>query len=476
MLKSTILSALLILAGCGLPQGSGTSAGVTYHRDVRPIIAERCGGCHSAGGIGGLVLDGSPVLTPLMMAKIEDGSMPPWPPGPLTPELVGERKLLAGELATLRRWADAGSPRGNQADYHPAVTPDAAQYNLTMRMSAPFHPTAGQSDQYRCFVLPGLPGGWITALEWMSGTPSAVHHVGGVTVDAAGLAVLRSRGMDAPGGWDCPADFGPTPAIAGLSATSASDPGFSLPDGMGIAAPVGGAIVVQVHYVPQSVGSAGDVTGVRLRIEQGSKRAVTEFQFVAPVEVPCALGVSSDPTNRCSRQYAFDHDGFRTPAQARADSDYALARCGQTLAGYYAKLPWQTSPQPSFLVPTDCTNAIPVSGDLLGVHLHMHTRGKSGRIELEQPDGTWKIVLDVPRWRWPWEQGYMLHTPIPVHVGQRVRVSCVIDNGTASQWGPAGPGHDGPAVPPLESQAHRIGGSTRGSEMCGAFLQIARKS
>ena len=64
---------------------------------------------------------------------------------------------------------------------------------MILRMAAPFKPTRGQADQYRCFVLPGLAGGWIAALEWQLGHPAAAHHVGGVVVDAAGLALLRSR-------------------------------------------------------------------------------------------------------------------------------------------------------------------------------------------------------------------------------------------------------------------------------------------
>ena len=55
-----------------------------------------------------------------------------------------------------------------------------------------------------------------------------------------------------------------------------------------------------------------------------------------------------------------------------------------------------------------------------------------------------------------------------------VSVSCVIDNGSAAQWGAGGPGHDSPAVPPLELPAYHVGGSARDSEMCAAFLQIRK--
>lgn len=477
--RNSLLSLLLLAVACG-PAGHdglpmGQVGGPTYQREIRPLFDQHCNGCHAPGGVGGLVLDGSPALTPLILSKVDAGLMPPWPPGPLSPALVNDISLSAQERDLLHAWAAGGSPAGNAEDYHPQPAKLRPQPSLTLHMSAPFQPARGQADQYRCFVLSGLAGGWITALTWQLGHPAAAHHVGGIVVDAAGLALLHSRGLDGPSGFDCPGGFGPAPALAGLSSTGTGPaPGFELPSAAGIRAPGGGAIVMQIHYVPDAVPAGGDLSGVALWIDSSPRRPVVEFQFAAPVEVPCGTGVSRDPSNRCSRQWALDHDGLRAPAQSQSDSDLALARCGQSLSAYYQHLPWQSELRASFLIPTECTSAFPVSGSLLGVHVHMHTRGVSGRIEVQRPDGSWQIALDIPRWRWPWEAAYLLRDPMPVRVGQAVRVSCVIDNGTAAQWGAGGPGHDAPAVPPLDLPAYHVGGSSRDSEMCAAFLQIEK--
>lgn len=470
------LCAFLVLVSCGSPSGEPARGDIpTYHRDVRPLLDKHCGGCHYAGGVGGLVLDGSPTLTPLILAKVDAGLMPPWPPGPLSPPLVGDLSLSHQELDVLHAWAAAGSPQGNLADYHPQASSERRPPSMVLNMAAPFQPARGMPDQYRCFVLPGLSGGWITALEWQLGHPAAAHHVGGIVVDAAGLAQLRARGIDGPDGFDCSGDFGPVPAAAGLSSTGTGPaPGFELPADAGIAAAPGGAIVMQLHYLPDAVPAAGDVSGVALWLNGGPRKPVVEFQFTAPVEVPCGTGVSRDPSNRCSRQWAFNHDALRSPAQAEADSNLALARCGQTLAGHYQRLAWQSELRDSFQVPADCMTTFQFTGDLLGVHLHMHTRGIAGRIEVQRKDGSWQIVLDIPQWSWPWEAGYVLRDPVPVQAGQAVRISCVIDNGPPKQWGAGGPGHNGPAVPPLELPAYRVGGTARESEMCAAFLQIRR--
>lgn len=479
VLRNSLLSLALVLFGCGLPvsatHGPMPSNVPTYHRDIEPLFDKHCNGCHSPGGVGGLVLDGSNELTPLILAKVDAGMMPPWPPGPLSPGLVGDLSLSQQDTAALHAWAAAGSPQGNADDYLAPAMVQRPAPSLILRMAAPFKPTRGQADQYRCFVLPGLAGGWIAALEWQLGHPAAAHHVGGVVVDAAGLALLRARGLDGSGGFDCPTDFGPAPTIAGLSSTGTGPmPGFTLPPDAGIAAAAGGAIVMQIHYLPDAVPAAGDVSGVALWLDSAPRKPVVEFQFVAPVEVPCGTGVSRDPSNRCSRQWAFDHDGLRSPAQSESDSNLALVRCGQTLEGHYKRLPWQKELGASFPVPADCQATFPISGSLLGVHLHMHTRGASGRIEVQRQDGTWQIALDIPHWRWPWEAAYLLRDPIPIKAGQPVRVSCVIDNGTAFQWGAGGPGHDAPAVPALDLPAYHVGGNARDTEMCAAFVQIRK--
>ena len=42
---------------------------------------------------------------------------------------------------------------------------------------------------------------------------------------------------------------------------------------------------------------------------------------------------------------------------------------------------------------------------------HMHVRGKSFKYELELPDGTREVLLDVPRYDFNWQLWYMLKEP-----------------------------------------------------------------
>ena len=55
--------------------------GPTWYQDIAPIVAERCGGCHTPGSIGPFSLEtyeeGS-AWASLALDAIESGQMPPW--------------------------------------------------------------------------------------------------------------------------------------------------------------------------------------------------------------------------------------------------------------------------------------------------------------------------------------------------------------------------------------------------------------
>ena len=73
---------------------------------------------------------------------------------------------------------------------------------------------------------------------------------------------------------------------------------------------------------------------------------------------------------------------------------------------------------------------------LTGMNPHMHLRGKSFRYELELPDGTREVLLDVPRYDFNWQLWYMLKEPKFIPKGSRMICTAEFDN---SDENPANP-------------------------------------
>ncbi len=488
--------------GSGGDDGSGAApvppppaSGPTFFKDVEPIVSVSCAGCHTRTGIGGFAIDAdtAPTLAQTMSEKVSAREMPPWPPGPLGLPLANARVLTEAQIATIVTWAKAGAPLGDPKDHQdlaPRITfapGRPADLRVMMAGANVYAPKLDHvaADEVRCFVLdlpPGTPSGWVTALNWVPGTPGGIHHIGGIAVDPASAKVARSMyGKDGRPGYECAGGFGNgVKGQAGFGAGGAGkDTGTILPKGTGIFVPAGSSIVVTVHYVLKNLG-ASDASGVELWFarpeEKNGLRPLTEHKLNAPSELPCPTGVSADPSDRCSRAYGLARVKSVTPEQSKAVNDFLFSSCKKNLQAYYDALKFSPAPQAKFLVPTDCEGESPYDGVMHVLHNHMHTRGASTRLEQQQADGSWKILLDIPNWRWTWEGAYLLEQGVPVKVGQKLRVSCVFDNGIDKQWSAATgePGHDRPATPPLSPPEYVVAGPERGSDMCTTFITLAR--
>lgn len=85
----------------------------TWHQDIAPIVAERCGACHAAGGAAPFALDTpqmAAAMAPASLAAIESGSMPPWMGDPDCRTYQNSRLMPADEIALFRAWVEAAPP------------------------------------------------------------------------------------------------------------------------------------------------------------------------------------------------------------------------------------------------------------------------------------------------------------------------------------------------------------------------------
>ena len=74
------------------------------------------------------------------------------------------------------------------------------------------------------------------------------------------------------------------------------------------------------------------------------------------------------------------------------------------------------------------TKRFVTGGKLLSLFPHMHLRGKSFRYELERPDGTKEILLDVPRYDFNWQNSFIFSEPIEIEPKSRLICTAHFDN------------------------------------------------
>src|SRR5262245_1367531 len=114
-MRSRVSFALLLLVAARV-----SAAPIDFNRDVAPVLAKRCAGCHNnseargdlkiitregllRGGSGGpAVVPGKPEQS-AVLRRVLDGEMPPKERGVV-------QKLPEGEVKLLREWIAAGAP------------------------------------------------------------------------------------------------------------------------------------------------------------------------------------------------------------------------------------------------------------------------------------------------------------------------------------------------------------------------------
>lgn len=456
------LAGLLALTACG-ETSSGRYAGLTWNHDIKPLVEVHCGECH---GKGKLVLDlpNLPELAGAMVAQVESGRMPPWVPTQESREMVGRREFPPAALASLKRWLldpVLGPPESDAAKARPKVDfgrePDA----VLKLPGAGYASKTSAADELRCFLLPALPtAGWVSGYRWIVERQAAAHHIL-IGVLKPGDAAL-ARKLDTADGWDC--NRVALPFVGSLINTSVGpDGGFTYPVGYGVEVPAGGALVLEVHALPLALRTPAQF-GVELWLEPHAK-PITAVAFNVPSEVPCALGVSTDPTNRCSREWAI---GRAVDAGARANNDKILADCGQTLSDYLGSQSYaEAGPVDHWLAKSSCERRMPAASRIFSIHPHLHTRARGVRIEACPPSGVCIPLYVTDNYRWVWESSYVFQEPLDVDSSWIIKLSASWDNGDAAQPSAATgePGYDGPAASPREPQSYHIADTARDAEM-----------
>ena len=357
--------------------------GVTFARDVAPIIYRHCAQCHHTGSVAPFPLityEDVAKRAQLVATVTASRYMPPWLPS--APHLQNERRLSEAEIATLRRWEASGAPQGD-----PAQAPHAPEFSsawpmgppdLEAEMRGPFPVPADGPDLYQCFVIPvpTAPERYVKAIDIRPGNARVVHHAllfQDITREA--------RRRDTGEGYPCFGTPGFLPA-RGLGGWTPGKQPVAAPPGLAETLYPGADLVLQVHYHP---------TG---KLESDRTRVALYFGPDKPRRHLVDVGLESK----------------------RIDIPPGVAN-------------YRVSDHFTF----------PVAVDVIGVIPHAHYICKDMRGYAVLPDGVRRVLIHIPDWNFKWQEQYRYSAPIRLPAGTRVEMQFTYDNSDANPRNPSHP-------------------------------------
>jgi hypothetical protein len=409
-MKRTPLLVLIALSGCSSGTAPPDPAALTYYKDVKPLVEQKCLGCHSEGGIAPFTLtsyeDVAAHKAEIKVA-VQNRVMPPWLAGKGCADYAFDRSLSDAEIAKVTGWVTAGAVAGTPAQYvAPAVLPTSKLSRVDRSLSfAEAYTPVKSPDDYRCFLVdwPETTDTFVTGFRANPGNKQIVHHVIAfisTPADVAGFQQLDAA--EAGQGWTCfGGPGGNNQRAPWLGSWAPGSEGTDFPPGTGIKMPAGSKLVIQVHYNTSATAPAPDLTTIDVKIDsQVTKQAIqqpwTNVQWVRDRKMVIPAGMPD-----VMHSYTID-------------------------------------PTPFMGI---ITNNVMEGGKPFTIYaagLHMHTRGTSATLEVVRGTGVHECLLDIPRWDFHWQGGYGFTTPKVFNPGDQIAITCHWDNSATTHdvnWG-----------------------------------------
>jgi hypothetical protein len=360
--------------GCLLARSSKpvSKPGVTFARDVAPILQTRCEACHRAGQNGPFTLtsyDDAVKHAAAIQEVTHQRRMPPWHADSRFGKFADDRHMSKAEIETIAAWVAAGKPRGDDKDLPKPVKWAKGwvhgEPDHVFTMPEEFEVPATGTLPYQNYIVETKfdEDKWITVAEARPGAPQVVHHV---------VAYILRPGSNQP--VDAAGNLGI------LVGWAPGDLGLVCPPDTALRLPKGCRLRLEMHYTP--TGKA-----VKDRSSIGVKFAAQPPKYELFMN---ELG----------------NMGFEIPPGAqhyKAQSTFRV-RHGDAR--------------------------------LVSVTPHMHWRGKDYKYEIVYPDGKTETVLSVPRFDFNWQNMYRFAEPLKLPKGSKVRATAHFDNSALNPMNP----------------------------------------
>jgi hypothetical protein len=358
------------------------AAGVSYSRDVAPVLVRHCAGCHREGGIAPFALNShamaqgwSPMIREVLMTK----RMPPAQIDPHIGEFSNSYNVPFEDQQKLLHWIAQGSPKDGDADPLTLIEWPETEWafgepDLIIPIPPQEIPATGVLDYINVVVpIPGLAEDrWLRASQYIPGDRTVLHHT---------LNALIEPGQR------------PRPGLIGS---------FSHPDQPYITPYIPGA---EPYIEDEDTGGllkAGTTLALNMHYTTTGRATVDEGK----------IGLWFYPKDQ-------------VPSQRK------LGECACIFTNEWTNIPPN---DPNFAQVKSIT--VGYDAYLTGFHPHMHFRGKSMVFDAHYPDGRTERLLNIARYNYDWQVEYKLVEPKFVPAGTQIVVTGVFDN---SSQNPANP-------------------------------------
>jgi len=375
---------LIVSLSAGIASAASVNSPVTFHKDVQPILQNRCQECHRPGEIAPFSLLNYKEARPwakAIKANVLSRNMPPWFADPKFGKFSNDRYLSDAELNTLVAWVDAGAPEGDAKDAPQPRAFGAPGWNiqkpdLVIGMSKPFVVKAKEEIPYQYIVVPSgfTEDKWVQQMEVRPSNRAIVHHVVVFARDPKSRWLREAKPFEPyvpPGGGKDINVF----SGGGNEFLLTWAPGVvpeSYRPGTAKLIKAGSDLVIQIHYtsLPQD---AEDTTKIGL------------------------VFAKEKPTLRAYTMAA-NNVAFRIPP---GDPNYKVEAMKSTFS-----------------------NGL----EILSYFPHMHLRGKSMEYRAAYPDGHTEVLMRVPKWHFYWQLDYKLAEPLKLPPGVKIECTAYFDN------------------------------------------------
>jgi hypothetical protein len=399
---------------------------VTFTKDVLPLLQRSCQTCHRPGTAAPMSLLTYEDVRPwarAIKARVVSRQMPPWHLDRSIGTYLDDPSLSDEDIATIARWVDTGTPRGNAGD---APSPlDLAKLNtwshgepdLIVEVQQGFDIPAEGADIYPTqLVDPGLTEDrYIKWVQILTDAPCCLHHshVYAVLPDDAnrqglGLGVGSNRATEVD-----------------LTEFVMGNEGDAYPDGVGKKLPKGSMFRFEAHYHPwgeakhdrQKVGIKFYPKGVAPELVVSSHRLRTgggnewELNRTRVEDMLLRAG------------YPLDLDEARPPVGNVLDVD-------DTDNVALLSIPPHTVARHERFYP------LPTPAMVISFQPHMHFRGSRMLLEAIHPDGRREVLTDVTHFQQAWQINYRYKVPHLFPAGTILHVVSWHDNTAANRSNP----------------------------------------